>query len=170
MHSPQAVTAWRRCHLQLPTRELCTGSPEKDVANTSWRTWTEKDRQTVLRVLDQAYDRFVEVVAQGRESKLTEEEVKALATGKVFTAKEAIENKLVDEGGYLDSAIDKAARLAAIDPSIKPQVGIIVQSPSPLAILSGGRVSTDTSVSGEQLRKVIEEMATTRVEYRMPMR
>ena len=147
---------------------VATGSPEKDVANTSWRTWTEKDRQTVRRVLDQAYDRFVEVVALGRQSKLTVEQVKELATGKVYTAAEAIENKLVDENGYLDSAIDKAAQLAGISPSIRPHVTVIAPSRSPLDMLLGGRLSSDVPASAEQLRRAIEQISATRVEYRMP--
>ena len=147
---------------------VATGSPDKELANTMWRNWTEKDRETVRRVLDQAYDRFVEVVALGRQSKLTGEQVKELATGKVYTAAEAIENKLVDESGYLDSAIDKAAQLAGISPSVTPLVSVIAPNPSPLDILLGGRISSDAPSSAEQLRKAIEQISATRVEYRMP--
>jgi len=147
---------------------VATESPDKDVANTSWRSWTEKDRDTVRRVLDQAYDRFVEVVALGRQSTLTAEQVKELATGKVYTAAEAIENKLVDESGYLDSAIDKAAQLAGIPPSVSPHVTVIAPTPSALDILLGGRVSSDAPSSAEQLREAIEQISATRVEYRMP--
>ena len=145
-----------------------TNSPEKDIANTNWRDWTERDRQTVLRLLDRAHDRFVEVVTLGRKLKLTAEQVKELANGAVFTAEEAIANGLVDESGYLDKAIDKAAQLAGIDPAIKPLVNVIVPRSSPLDMLTGGRIQSDTPPVAVQLRQLIEEMQAIRLEYRMP--
>lgn len=50
------------------------------------------------------------MVAQGRNLPL--EEVKGLANGKVYTAAEALNLRLVDEIGYLDDAIREAQRRA----------------------------------------------------------
>ena len=46
---------------------------------------------------------------------LSLEEVKQLADGSIFGAKEALEEKLIDEVGYLDEAIDLVKSLAGIE-------------------------------------------------------
>ncbi len=70
----------------------------------------EKDRWS--SVIDDAYQRFVRVVAQGRKLPLSD--VQPLADGRVFTAEEAKTGKLVDEIGYQDDAILHAQRLAGL--------------------------------------------------------
>lgn len=45
--------------------------------------------------VDESYERFVEIVADGRG--MSVDEVKALADGRTYTAKQALENGLVDE-------------------------------------------------------------------------
>lgn len=67
------------------------------------------------KVITPALERFIEVIAEGRKSTLTIEEIRILADGGIFGAKEALEEKLIDEIGYLDEAIDLAKSLAGID-------------------------------------------------------
>lgn len=61
-----------------------------------------------------AYDRFVELVAEGRQAVLTEDQVRQLADGSIFTAPEAKEKKLIDTIGYLDDAVARAQQMAGI--------------------------------------------------------
>jgi len=72
-----------------------SGSPYKNLGEAQRARWKE--------IVDQAYERFARVVAQGR--KLPLKDVKALANGKVYTAVEARGLGLVDQIGYLDDAI-----------------------------------------------------------------
>jgi protease-4 len=51
------------------------------------------------------HERFVEVVYTGRRPRITKEEVERLADGRIFTAEQALEVKLVDRIGYLDDAV-----------------------------------------------------------------
>ena len=67
------------------------------------------------KVITPALERFIEVIAEGRKSTLTVEEIRILADGGIFGAKEALQEKLIDEIGYLDEAIDLAKSLAGID-------------------------------------------------------
>jgi protease-4 len=67
------------------------------------------------KVITPALERFIEVIAEGRKAKLTIEEIRKLADGGIFGAKEAYEEKLIDEVGYLDDAIELAKSLAEID-------------------------------------------------------
>jgi protease-4 len=60
-----------------------------------------------------AYEKFLEVVANGRG--ISTEEVDALAQGRVWSANDALENGLVDRLGSLAQAIESAAQMAGIE-------------------------------------------------------
>jgi protease-4 len=61
-------------------------------------------------MVDEAYGRFVSLVAEGR--KLPVEDVKKLADGRIYTADQALALKLVDRIGYRQDALERAASLA----------------------------------------------------------
>jgi protease-4 len=67
------------------------------------------------KIIQPAFDRFVEIVAEGRKESLTAEQVRKLADGGIYGAEEALRQKLIDEIGYLDEAIEAAKSLAAIE-------------------------------------------------------
>lgn len=56
-------------------------------------------------VIDDAFSRFVEVIDTGR-AKLDEPAIRKLATGQIYTAKQGLENGLVDVIGYDDDATE----------------------------------------------------------------
>jgi len=62
------------------------------------------------RPVEQDYERFVSIVAKGR--KLPIDQVRPLADGRILSAKDAKEAKLVDGLGYAEDAWKKAAELA----------------------------------------------------------
>jgi protease-4 len=76
------------------------------------RPSTEEERGMIQKMISRLYGRFFEVVYASRQKMLTEAELKTLADGRIFTAGEALDAKLIDEVAYLDSAIEsmKAAR------------------------------------------------------------
>lgn len=63
-------------------------------------------------LLKPGYDRFVDIVAEGRE--MERDKVLSLATGGIFVADEALASGLVDEIGYLETAIGAAKELAKV--------------------------------------------------------
>ncbi|MHC4638171.1 MAG: signal peptide peptidase SppA [Planctomycetota bacterium] len=65
------------------------------------------------KIIKPSYERFVEIVANGRES-LTFTEAKRLADGSIYGADEALQEKLIDDIGYLQQAIDHIKSLAGI--------------------------------------------------------
>jgi len=67
------------------------------------------------RLVTPAYQRFVQVVVEGRKESLSEEEVRRLADGGIYGAQEALDEKLIDNIGYLDEAIDLVKSLAGIE-------------------------------------------------------
>jgi len=70
-------------------------------------------------IIDEAYDQFVGVVAEGRS--MSREDVRQLADGRVYTGRQALELGLIDELGNLPDAIQLAADLGGIEgePRIK---------------------------------------------------
>ena len=76
---------------------------------------TDEEKQYLMdRVITPAYDRFVQLVAEGRSNVLDEAQIRELADGSIYTAQQAVDNKLIDELGYLDDAICKAKQMANI--------------------------------------------------------
>ena len=71
---------------------------------------SDQHRQILQGMVDDAYERFVTLIAQGRP--IPVEQVKALADGRIYTAKQALELKLVDAIGYREDAFNAAKALA----------------------------------------------------------
>lgn len=67
------------------------------------------------KLITPAYERFVEIVAEGRKETLTADEVRTLSDGSIYGAQEALEVKLIDEIGYLDRAVSVVKSMAGID-------------------------------------------------------
>jgi protease-4 len=74
-------------------------------ALSPFRKMTERDREVWEKILDQSFQQFLEVIDLNR-SRLDRDQVRTLATGQIYTAKDALENGLVDEMGYEEDALD----------------------------------------------------------------
>lgn len=83
----------------------------KDTGNP-FREFTAEDQALWQGIIDEAYGEFVHIVAEGR--KMSEEQVRAVADGRVCTGKQAKAMGLVDNLGYLPEVIDRAAELGGI--------------------------------------------------------
>jgi len=66
------------------------------------------------RLIQPAFERFVDVVAKGRQAVLTPDEVRAVADGGMYVADEAVKKKLIDGIGYLDDAIETIKSMTGI--------------------------------------------------------
>ena len=63
---------------------------------------TEEQKAIYQGLVDDAFDKFVAVVAEGRD--MTDAEVRKIADGRVYTAGQALENGLIDAVGELEEA------------------------------------------------------------------
>ncbi len=95
-----------------------TSGKYKDMGSP-FRAMRPDERQLMQAMVNDVYDQFVDAVAAGR--KMDKAEVKRLATGRVFTGRQALEAKLVDSNGTFRDAITLAARKAGIkgEPTVK---------------------------------------------------
>ncbi len=83
---------------------------------SSFRAPTPEEIQYMRdKIITPALERFIAVVHEGREASLTLEDVRRLADGGIFGAQEALDEKLIDEIGYLDEAIELVKTLAGIE-------------------------------------------------------
>ena len=74
---------------------------------------TAEEQEIMQAMVDEYYEQFIDVVAEGRE--LSKDDVRNLATGQLYSGTEAKELGLVDELGDLDTAIDLATELAGME-------------------------------------------------------
>ena len=93
-------------------QEAITSGPYKDIASP-FKEPTEEELEILQDYVDEGYDRFVEVIAEGRD--LPEERVRELADGRIYSGLQAEELGLVDELGDLETAAGVAQELAGVD-------------------------------------------------------
>ena len=74
------------------------------------RPSTSEEREIIQTIVNNLHERFVEVVLAGRGSFLSKEEIERLADGRIFTADQALEARIIDEVGYLDDAVEEMKR------------------------------------------------------------
>jgi protease-4 len=89
-----------------------TSGPRKDMGSP-FRTMTPEERAIFQGLIDSFYQRFLNVVQEGRPQ-LQMDQIKKLADGRIYTGDQAKAAGLVDEIGYLEDAIDAAKKKAGI--------------------------------------------------------
>jgi protease-4 len=74
-----------------------------------FRMPTVEEERKEKELVDDLYDQFIEVIAEGR--RMDKARVREVATGEIFTARRGKELGLIDDLGDLDHAIDVAAEM-----------------------------------------------------------
>ena len=92
-------------------QETVKSGPWKDFWSP-FRPANEAEKQMMQAIVDDFYRQFIQVVGQGR--KLSNREVKKVADGRIFTAAQARDLKLVDKVGYLEDALKAAKKRAGL--------------------------------------------------------
>lgn len=96
----------------------------KDILNPM-RPATEEENAIMQALVNESYSRFVDIVAKGR--KMERSQVLTLADGRIYSGNQAKQLNLVDELGYLETAIAGTAKMAE---TTDPQV-ILYENPMP---------------------------------------
>ena len=106
----------------------------------SMRPLTPAETAYMQATVESVYKRFVEIVAEGRC--MTEEQVDALAQGRVWTGAEAVRNGLADEIGDIEDALEYAAFI--LNGNSDLSAFQIAEYPKPLTTLEMLLESLDT--------------------------
>jgi protease-4 len=78
-----------------------------------FRKMTDRDKALWQNILDQSFEQFLEVIALNRP-RLDRDQVRALATGQIYTAKDALAAGLLDQIGYEDDALAALSKAAGV--------------------------------------------------------
>jgi len=80
-----------------------------------WRSPTDRESEKFQELINEIFDNFVTVVAEGRS--LDEAKVREIATGEIMTAQKGISQGLVDEIGDFKDALEAAAEAGGCKPT-----------------------------------------------------
>lgn len=97
---------------KIGIKEQTLQEGEYKTIGTMMREWTPKEREYLQNFLKKQYNLFVNDVLDTRS--LSDTNPKAFAEGKIFTAKEALELKLIDKIGSRSEAIAELAEIAQV--------------------------------------------------------
>ncbi|MGE5620048.1 MAG: signal peptide peptidase SppA [Sphingomonadaceae bacterium] len=104
--------------------------PYKDILSPT-RDMTPDEQAILEKLVQDTLDQFIKVVAEGRN--LDEAEVRRIADGRVFSGKEALNLRLVDELGDQHRAIQLAGELSGLGK--EPRVVLFEQPRSRVGLL-----------------------------------
>jgi protease-4 len=75
----------------------------------------DEDRKILQVYVDEAFTRFKDIIKGGRPVfRKAPEKLDELATGEIFSARQAKDHGLIDELGFIEDAIDRAIELAGL--------------------------------------------------------
>ncbi|MGF1473910.1 MAG: signal peptide peptidase SppA [Rubrobacteraceae bacterium] len=88
-------------------------SGEFKTIGSPWTNLSQEERGILRSYVDDSFEQFVQVIVEGRG--LSEERVREVADGRIYTGSQAKELNLVDELGDLDKAAEVSRQRADID-------------------------------------------------------
>lgn len=162
----------------INAESIKVGGPFAGAYSTT-EMFTDEQRQMVRDSLQRGYDRFTEVVSEGRGLSLSD--LDQIARGRVWSGEDALENGLVDELGGLTDAIAKARELAEIEDDADVRLMTYPMNSGGFAFFgaSSGATAAELRAIG-QLAEIIndpeiqaliteaEAIRSSRVQARMP--
>lgn len=87
--------------------------------------FSEAQKKAFKKMMEAIYDQFLDKALEGRVragKKMTRDELKALAGGRIWTGRQAKTNGLIDELGTLQDAIAEAAKLGGLPADKDPEL------------------------------------------------
>ncbi|NLP24623.1 MAG: signal peptide peptidase SppA, partial [Syntrophomonadaceae bacterium] len=93
--------------------EVIKSGKHKDMGSAT-RDMTTEERQLLEDIVGDSYDQFLDQVLRGRQGKITQEDLLAIADGRVISGRQAVELGLVDGIGNYYDALDVAREMAGL--------------------------------------------------------
>ena len=127
------------------------GSPTRSLSDAQ----RAEERELFQALVDQSFEGFKKIVRSGRPNfREDEEALDQVATGQIFTATEALEKGLVDQIGFIEDAILRAADLADRDPDNLRCVNY-VEPPTSISTLLRSK-STRSDLLGAEVKSLLD--------------
>jgi len=90
---------------KIGIEEQTVKSGDKKDIMSPFRRATPEEEKLAQEIINQLYSRFLDVAMERKGNKLTREELRKFADGRVYTAGQALTARLIDKTGYLDDVI-----------------------------------------------------------------
>jgi protease IV len=120
---------------------------------------TKAEKKIFEALINDSFNRFKEVIRAGRsEFAKNPAKLDALATGQIYSADQAVANKLVDKIGFVEDAVDRAIELANLDPN-KVKVVRYKQEAGLSSMLLGGEAHRSQSPNLQALLEMMTPKA-----------
>lgn len=131
----------------------------KDIMSSS-RQMTVEEQKILQDMIDEMYERFLEVVTTGRQAlkNLKPEELREIADGKIYTGKQALAKGLVDKIGTWEDAIQETCKLGQIG---KDDYRLVVYQQNKTLIQELLALTSEESESKQKLLQNLSEKFIT---------
>ena len=111
-----SLTNCKKLYDKLGIKEIDITSGKNKAMGSAGLDLTKEQQDILQSLVDEAYDQFVDIVAEGR--KMDTSEVKKIADGRIYSAKQAKEINLIDEVGSLEDEKKAFAKEAGFSSDI----------------------------------------------------
>jgi len=100
---------------KIGVEEQTVKSGDKKDILSPFRKATPEEVKLGQEIIDQLYGRFLDIIMARPGNRLSRDELRKLADGRIYTAGQALEAKLVDRIGYLDDVIASIRKTSGDD-------------------------------------------------------
>ncbi|WP_203333226.1 signal peptide peptidase SppA [Planococcus beigongshangi] len=134
--------------------------PYKDIMSPT-REMTEEEAALMQEMLNDSYEGFVDIIVEGRD--LPEEEVRAVADGRIMNGRQAIEANLADDYGYAEDVMEALRSDFDLGNAQVIEYGASESWSSLFAVKAGSFFGND--IETQLLTKLMTEYSSPRMMY-----
>ncbi len=143
--------------------ETITSGANKAMGSTT-EPMTDEQRAIFQSLIDESYEQFVGIVAEGRDMSVAD--VKKLADGRIYSAQQAVDNGLVDGIATFEEAVDDMIYTYDFDDiyveSFQPDTSLDLSS---LLNIVAKQKGSDSLTDAQAIEELIELNGTFRLSY-----
>lgn len=140
-------------NLGIKTNTITSGANKAMGSNVE--PMTSEQRAIFQSMVDEAYEQFVDIVAEGRDMKISK--VKKLADGRIYTVKQALDNGLIDQiGTFEEAAADMKKTYELGDCAVESFTAPVTSDWTSLLGRAAGAASGKNSLSAEAIEQLLD--------------
>lgn len=146
-------------NLGIKTNTIKSGS-HKDIMSPQ-REMTNEERDILQSINKDSFDQFVNVIKEGRH--MSEDKVRKLADGRIYSAQQAKAHHLIDEIGYKNEALKAMKKELKLK---NPQIITFDTSQQGLGSLFGIKTTFESlQTNVKQMKNILNNQSDTRPMY-----
>ncbi|WP_305849981.1 signal peptide peptidase SppA [Staphylococcus hyicus] len=146
-------------NLGIKTNTIKSGS-HKDIMSPQ-REMTNEERDILQSINKDSFDQFVNVIKEGRH--MSEDKVRKLADGRIYSAQQAKAHNLIDEIGYKNEALKAMKKELKLK---NPQIITFDTSQQGLGSLFGIKTTFESlQTNVKQIKNILNNQSDTRPMY-----